>query len=145
MANVIQFRSSAVDGRLQVTTMRSTVLSETRSESHSAGFPEHNGYAVDLIEAVSEVKPRFHLHLLQLSLERCVILNVRNFVYGELTFCRENKTSGHCRCHFATVSCVARQTSAEGVERYEEGTAVLSEKISSLRQGCVLGVVCSVF
>ena len=55
--------------------------------SVAAGFPEHNGYAVDLIESVSEVKPRFPLHLLQLSLERCVILVVRNVVCGELTFC----------------------------------------------------------
>ena len=93
-------------------------------------FPEPNGFAVDFMEAVAEVESKMPLRLLQLRLEQFVILIVRNSVYRELARQVIIVAVTSPRCQMCPNACLPNATRG-----YDEGTAVLSDNISCLRQG----------
>ena len=95
----------------------------------AAGLPEQNEYPVDFIEAVSEVQTTFPLHPLQSRLERCIIFVDRGILYRELLR------------RVVIVAVTSRGFPGKPDKRllkmrgYDEGTPVLSDIISCLRQG----------
>ena len=85
---------------------------------------------MDFIEAVAAVEPKLPLRLLQLRLEQFVILVVRNSVYRELTRQVIIVAVTLRRCQMYPDACLPN-----AMRRHDEGTAVLSDNMSCLRQG----------